>query len=378
MKIKLILFVLLLSGCNNNEYSNIKHSDTSNISINELNIDSVMFDGRNISMTGRWNIFNDKIIFMDEYMPQIIEFDKNGNYIGIKVRRGRGPDEMSMAGLFSEMNPQNEYAYFNGNMFFSILDTNYNFITQNKSIFNFEGMTDEIYKEIINNPDPSNPIMYDYEFDSERIVRFGDNKILMAVETEHPKLNAFDATISNFWTDALTFIVANTETGKLETVFGNYSPYFYDKRIPYLNAPIYDISDKNEFIIGFQPDSKIYVRDIKGKLLRSFGVAAKQLENIEYPEYQNFENSEANRVTNLQTLGYYSSLVCIDDYVLRTFQNNKQDGGGVQIYKNEVLIGEVSFADAPRFVGKDKENYIWMETRADEENEVIKFYKFKL
>ena len=375
-----ILFLLFLVSCDSNlgEYSNIENNEKSDIRIEKLDFDSIMISGKDISMTGEWSIFNDKFWFLDRYMPQIIQFDMDGKYERIIIRTGKGPNEMSTAGILTLKQLNKEYLYIDTNFRLNVIDSTNTFVTKRKSIFNFSAMTSELFKELMSNPDPNNPAIYDYEFDSPTFLRLKDSCLLIPIETEHRDFNAFDGSISNFWTDALTFGVYNIKIGKIEKLFGNYPPYFYDKRIPYLNAPLFDMNEKDEIVVSFQPDPIIYVRDINGKLLRSFGVAAKSIANEKYPEYLSLNESENNRNRNLNTLGYYTSLMIFDGYVFRTFQNNDMKGGGIQIYENDILIGEIALSDAARLIGRDKNGYIWMETKADEEKETIKFYKFKL
>ena len=149
----LVLFLLFLVSCDSNlgEYSNIEHNEKSDTRIEKLDFDSIMISGKDISMTGEWSIFNDKFWFLDRYMPQIIQFDMDGKYERIVIRTGKGPNEMSTAGILTLKQLNKEYLYIDPNFRLNVIDSTNTFVTKRKSIFNFSAMTSELFKELMSN-----------------------------------------------------------------------------------------------------------------------------------------------------------------------------------------------------------------------------------
>ncbi len=379
---RLSLFLLpLLFNCAGevaNEYDGIKHNDAKNIQMTELNVDSVNFDGKEISMTGLWSIRGDKMLFLDRFSPQIVQYDLNGNYENVLIRNGRGPNEIVNCGLFAAFSDGNDFMYIDGQSCLNIINSQNEFVKKDLSVIDFgREMTTEQINDLINNPDPNSEIMYEINFGLQRFLNIDGKKILFPIVSEHPKFNAFDTSIPNYWADALTLNLFNIESGKNEKIFGHYPPYFKTNKVALLNAPNFCSNSNGEILLNYQPDPIIYVRDNNGVLLRSFGVGAKALENIEYPIYNTFQENVTNEL-KAEKWGYYTSIISVGDYVVRTYKKHKTAGGGIQIYKNETLIGEFDLASAPYIAGVDNESNIWLNTPADEENEIIKFYKFKI
>ena len=92
-----------------------------------------------------------------------------------------------------------------------------------------------------------------------------------------------------------------------------------------------------------------------------------------------FQLFRENCFQNRKDRGFYNGIIYIEetDILLRTYQKGSETGGGLQIYKQSVLIGDIDVPESFKVLGYIFP-YYYATCGIDEDNERIVLYKFKI
>ncbi len=141
----------------------------------------------------------------------------------------------------------------------------------------------------------------------------------------------------------------------------------------------FDISQKGNFYVTYEADTLIYQYDKDYNEQVCFGFAGKNMD-LDYVTINTLSESRKNWRNERQTKGYYNWLEYVDEtgLLFRSYQKGEtQSTDGLQIYKDGVLLGDVSVPKGLRVMGYVAP-YYYSYVIADEEHEVIYMYRFKL
>ncbi len=378
MKVTIAMLLLLVLGCANNskQYEDIEYKNISKISDMAYTLDSVIIVDDQISLTGLWNISANRLIFSDEYLPQLVEYDLNGKRIDLRLRHGRGPNEISSVILHTAIGKDGTMIAHEGNNLIYFIDKNFNIDKKDRQFLS--PIDTEELNSLLQNADPKSLSMYDYDFDSPRMLYTDQGNIIFPVVSEHINFNPFVGDVQNYYDNAPILGVYNMESGRIEEIFGSYPPSFDNKRFPGHLISLLFTQRNSDIIYGFRCDPNIYVMNSDRDVERAFGVAAKSLEKVEYPVHQDIDSALGERNRDLRNEGYYTGILSSGDYIYRSYKNPKQNGGGIQIYQNDILIRDIPTHTAPTLVGADNSRRVWLSTPPDEDNERVMLYRLKI
>ena len=139
-----------------------------------------------------------------------------------------------------------------------------------------------------------------------------------------------------------------------------------------------EIGDKLKITyVGFEADSTIYKYKQDEYPIKAFGYKGKNM-NQNYQAIRSWEECSKMVSEDRTNKGYYTSLYVspTDNYIFRTYQKGSHDStDGLQIYQNEVLIGDVPAPKGIKIIGYIAP-YYYATCGIDEENERIELFKF--
>lgn len=115
---------------------------------------------------------------------------------------------------------------------------------------------------------------------------------------------------------------------------------------------------------------------MNGKLLYSFGYSS-GLNFDKLFATSTLEEYERAKVNQLPKYAYYTDLFAKGDYVFRGYKKEGKNGYGLQIYKNNDLIGDVPMKESFKFIG-EANGFYYLLLPVDLDNECFKILKFKL
>ena len=308
-------------------------------------IDTISFQIRNSSYVGAFKIFEDRLFFLDKVACRIYELDLNGNVLSYHLGLGEGPDLLPKLQEF--IVTEDFYIVTHGYKYY-VYDRNWQRI--NHFVINW---TSDKSQDLLNNPNPKIPDMYEVEYSGNRL--FYDqnsDELIFKIVTEHPKFNAFAS--KEFYSDARILARMDLKNGSINSVFGRYSPRYSDYSfIPFHISLDYQYVN-NYFFVSYPVDSLIYVFDEEFNPKFAFGSNKDGITgNYEQTNYLSaFEDLELEKRTKNE--GIYSSLWVFDDgdLVLRKYQTDNGNDYGIQVYYKYQLSADFEVNSDFSIIGK--------------------------
>ena len=376
-----LIVAALLPGCETNSpYDSIERrgkdlaTDTKD---SNLSVDSIYVDGAMTSLSGHWILRDSSLYFFDKYSVGLKAFSLDGRFLYERIKEGRGPDEMLSPAWCVALDGENGNFIVHGNENeLSSIDRHYVVkpITRTwcTSISPKFGKKDWV--DLYEHPDPAVPQMYEYNFVCNRIAVHG-NRIIIPVITEHVSYNGYEKNTKDFWKNSRIFLSFDMDDlqGTCK-IFGRYPPVYRHSNIPVFAAYDFAIAG-DEIYVTFAADPRIYVLDMDGKPLYSFGKASDRISG-RYPTTHSFSQYEKEREKTLGKHGYYSRIFVSGDTVLRTCHTD--DGEWIlQHYTGSDYAGSFRTGLPLEILGKIGDCY-YAFARVDVENERFVFVKFKI
>ena len=332
------------------------------------------------SMDGHWMMTDDALIFLDEYVPGVKQYDLKGNYVKDCIRHGRARNEIiSPVVAVAKDIETSTFCFLDSEMTFSIFDFSFEnrFKTTMPFFYEFDkGSEKTSWKQLLEHPDPRALKMYEYLLRSDRVVSCA-GRVTLPVETTHRHYNGYErgSRAKEVWRKVFAFMSFDCRnisgTAKL---WGKYPAVYQKRNLPVFSAP--DIcATESGFLVSFPADPKIYVYDIDGNLTDSFGVARPDI-GLDFPETRTIQEYDREYNRMRQQKGFYGRLYLSDK---RLFRQYYSDAGtyGVQIYEGQCLVGEIPLAEPLEILG-EKDGVYYAYIRAEVENERFKFVRFSL
>ena len=374
MKNTLILFSLLSifisCGKGTSFYPNI-------VSQQNIQIDSIEFEEVELNLNdyecsyyGYSYIRDSNLYFVDKYLCWLFIFNSKGQVIQRELGQGRGPNEVVTTNISSIASCQN------GDLMVLGYTLDHYFFNKDFKRINTYMLQENNKTEIHENSDT-----YTTFYPNLVIKNFGD-KLYYNLYSEAENFN-FVYTPEKYYPKAYTLMQTNRDSGRVEKLLCPYPP-FYQEHIGELDAMIslnYDFDSEGNLYVGFEADSTIYKYKQDEYPIKAFGYKGKNM-NQNYQAIRSWEECSKMVSEDRTNKGYYTSLYVspTDNYIFRTYQKGSHDStDGLQIYQNEVLIGDVPAPKGIKIIGYIAPYYYSeIMTDIDIDNDKMYIYRFKL
>lgn len=374
------LLFILISCSNVKEYEGFfdaQHQGDAVISIETLNLDTILLKDIESSYTGYVDIYNDTLCFIDARFGWIFLFDNEGKLRNRKLGQGRGPMELNTSYIDAYCFLDDGRKIFIG----SSLDVhlyNREGYRSEQSRIEWRGKYDYSNIANVSNPLPDEISVYTLSYE-QLIIREHDNYIYANIHSEHDNFNMYRKT---FYEEGRILAKIDMDNWKVIDILGRRSPeYLKYEYVGHLSYVSFDISSQGDFYVNYEIDPSIYVYDSDFNLKYSFGIPGKNM-NLEYKELDKITPSSYREMyyNEKPRSGYYNDVKYFSegDILFRTYNkggNSLEDG--LQIYKANNLIGDVAIPKGCKVRGYIAP-YYYMEGKIDEDNETIPVYRFRI
>lgn len=382
MKHIFYLLLFLSIGCSQqktDELSNIETSQLSkNIVIQNLELEQVSFNYEGFVGKGSVEIEMDKLLFLDRLSMQVLEFDQEGNFLGIPIANGEGPAEIPKFQI---------YARAEGNRYFmdgyAISEYNGANELSRRKLIDFYHNSD--MKDIESNPRFDDAGIYEVKYWANQI-EVRDGYLYTKIESTNPGFNF--VMHREYYEKAPLYGKVDLSTGKVVELLGK-RPAIYQNynHFPHFDYYFHDFLEE-EIYISFEPDSLIYILNEDFEVQEAFGNKGVGMDQS-YREVSTVEDWEDYWRINQTQKGFYKYIKVIpeDELVFRTYTTGNLDPNSfelgtnpqrMQIYLQKRLIGDVEVPNFFSVIGKIGDYYYADGSLDNPDNEEIVVYKFKL
>lgn len=335
--------------------------------VEKINLENFRLDGIQSSYAGQLAVANGSIFFVDSRFCWVFEFTPEGKLKKRHLGQGNGPSELAAGRIDGYACLQDGSHFFMGpSNDCYVFDKDF----QLKSKFMLK------HKERTINPE--SPDAYTLSYFNLGIKNHG-NRLYCTVMIDDPVYN-FIVSPKECFRDAHVFMGINLQTGELESVKGYYPDiYQKDPSLRHLHFVFYDVDKSGNFYLTFEGDSTIYTFDSQFAPLAAFGYSGREMEKKE-AVFHSLEEFQKGYAQNRRERGIYTGLKYIEEtgVLFRTYQKGEgHDTDGLQIYKNNVLTGDVDVPKNFKVLGYIAP-YYYGSDGIDEENEKIYIQRFQL
>lgn len=373
-----IFFLFLIVSCAGNKSEEVPSFQEADLSVELLEIDSLLLDKEYFSGVGFFTLGRHQIFFVDQIFSTILTFDGPGNYTGTFLGKGEGPGEQENIHGFLPYGFEGDHLVLDN---FQLVHFDQSF--QQVEAYPIEWDYSESYETMLNAPKGSMLGLYEIDWKSKGentpfFVWPTEKTILLPITMSHPALNGYVS--DEYYRSVFLFGNYITENRKVTDGFGNRSEAYLKYRyIPNFDF-LYASTRKDEILVSFGIDPLIHVYEINGKLRYKFGVSGKDMK-LDYPQTTSIEEALDKYRVDLEKAGFYGHLYTdeTNDLTFRTyFPEGKGKGfSRLQIYRRHTLVGDVQVPERFRVIGKIGD-YYFADGIVDELNDRLGIYKFKL
>lgn len=359
------------------DYAHLTYYPNSQKTDKKLTIDSIVIPlaAEDIlsSMSGSFFCHQDTLFFADSQLASLLLFTADGHYIGNRLNKGKGPNEIQGIHTFT---PTKNDKYIgldeSGNIY--IFNTSWKKIKQ----FQIDWGSKRDIHEKYNHPDPNNKDIYEIEYASTSLKPLDEQYLIFPIITEHIKYNAYEHA-EHFYENVYTLGILDLTNEKIVQMLCPRSPVYQNYTyIPNFKNVLFDVY-RDSLIFSFEPDPLIYKINLKNSLIFSFGLPGIGMKT-DYKETTSFGQADNNYFKDRQKFGYYSALKYIPEtgILFRSYhKGNKIPADGLQVYQNTSLIGDY---DVPQGFYVFGYIYPWYYAsgKPDFDSDKFTIYKFKI
>ena len=367
-----LLLLSLLISCNRgtkeplyfdevNLYCKISELDTLNIQLEVFSED------------GFFRVGSEKLFYFDPIFSNVYELDSNGFVVKEFLGKGDGPEEIRQSFAWHTFKNEGESVFLGRQSDIHIFDSQFN----RKEDFMFvKNQTQAQY----NNPRSYDEGMYSLDIiygnaflSANTLTIVQDSIVLVPVRILERVNPDFNIRTKEYYSNSNTLGVINIHSGRFEKTFGNWPPEYKDRILPSYDNKF--TTNKNDTVlVSYNASHRIqaYSPYPELNLLYEFGVKQDELTN-NYVDFspQNDRKDESGFYSHI----YYNEE---DDIIFRSYINDKSNlVGGVQMYKDKILIGDQPTLGRFNVLGK-MGGYYYAEGTFSEENESLQIFKFKI
>jgi hypothetical protein len=366
-----VLTVLVISaGCTQVQNSHFPEvqDNRKDITIHQIDMDTLLLPEILCSYLGYIQTNRDSIYYTDSKFCWVFSFGKDGSVGTRHLGRGAGPSELPTGKIAGSVFLDSCRHFFVG-------------MSHDCYIYDRHYRMDKRYRIDIGRPDYNltydNPVSYMLNY-GELVMRYFNGYLYYTAHTEKEGLWYYENPEESI---ANEHIIAkmNIHNGKLEELLGWVSPFYTpSKHIFHLATPYFDIDKQGHFHITYALDPLIYTYDKDFSPLTAFGYEGKRM-NKKYSSSAVENDYRTAWLADKAKCGYYTGLEYIDEIgmLLRTYtRGEKEPCDGLQIYRNETLIGDVDIPKGMTVIGYI-EPFVYG-AAINEDNEEINVYRFAL
>ncbi|MCH7415508.1 hypothetical protein MM213_18550 [Belliella sp. R4-6] len=341
------------------------------IQIDTLTNDSFFYPGY-----GAWVIFNDSLTLLDKRLDSAYVFSDDLIHHSTYLGKGDGPN------LLRSMNIKHTIM----DDYLVILGTNYDFNLINKNWEIEKKVVLDFYhektpfKELEQNPKADYIGLYELSYEHLKLGHDYQGNLVFPVAIPHPDFNYLWH--EEYYKQARILGKIHSDDGRV-AIHGRYSPIYHQYNfLSTLRGVPFSYLDANTYIQGYEADSILYKLNDSGEVHFAFGVAGKEM-NTAYENFKAADIDEYDAVWDLDRdrYSYYHSV----DYVretgllFRVYTKSNPLVDGLQIYRDDTLIGDVEVPKDFLFVGyKAPYYYGEFKYRVDKEEDSIKLLRFEI
>ncbi|MFC5193249.1 hypothetical protein ACFPIK_15870 [Algoriphagus aquatilis] len=377
-KFVLVVIGIFIFSCQRESQSNVPLFQEKNLTLNSIEFDSLIFDKDYFSGVGFFSVGRDELFFVDQVFSTVIAFDKNGHSKGTFLGKGDGPDEQNNIHGFLPYATGDNHMVLD-NFEFVVFDQDF----QKVSSYPIEWDYSESYQDMLNNPHGSMLGLYEIAWSSKgnntSFLTLGNAaEVILPVTMSHPRLNGYIS--EEYYKSVSVFGRYDLSKRKVIEGFGIRS----EKYLSHLYIPNFDFSfftkRKDEILASFAIDPLIHVFDSEGTLKYKFGVEGEGIQST-YPITNTIDDALDNYKVDLEKAGFYHAIYSDESNGLtfRTYYptGSKAGNARLQIYENNVLIGDVLVPARFHVIGKIGDTY-YADGIIEELNDRLGIYTFKL
>lgn len=378
MKYVISFIILIISiGCTQNEkmtfddYFDIKSQTFKNILIDSIELDSINLEKINSSYYGQLQIFNDKLYFIDSKFCWVFIFNLNGDFLSKKLGQGRGPNELPVKSIDSFcFLPEGNKIILGSSSDYYIVNSQWEIISKNTFDLDY-------HNTIRNNPE--NPSTYTFDYENLYLKSDTKNYIYIPVYAETEFFNPF---MRSYYKDSRILLKVDYKRNTIDGVYGRRSPQYLNYNfLPQFAYFHFDVDDQDNKYISYDIDSTIFVYNDSFRPIKAFGFQGKDM-NTDYtelsiPDIKQFRSLYFNERPGK---GYYNWIKYFDErkILFRSYKKNASISyDGLQIYKSDTLIADISVPKNFKVIGYSK-SYFYSNAYIDEYEGEIKVFMFNL
>ena len=334
----------------------------------DVEIETIHIEPAGCSYIGHLDMISDTIYFIDSRFCKVFSFDLDGKLLKEELGQGGGPNEINTALISGYVKLPN------GNWVFIGTANDCHIFSSN-----FEKIKTYVIDKYYNESESyDSPLKYSLCYPKLKIVPY-EESFIYNTYTEAPSLNFYDNK-EKYFKNCRILTKVDANTGKVVDHFGRFSPIYNksDKDLRLTSLVDFDIDSSGNYYITYEADSLIYLYDKDFNVRKAFGYQGQNME-YSYPELTFEEFSHRYEIERANT-SYYSSIKYVDalDVLFRVYTISKDDkNDGLQIYNNEVLIGDINIPKTCKILGYTYP-YLYMSPSIDVDSDIMTIYRFKL
>lgn len=341
------------------------------ITIDTLTIDSLIFSG-----LGEWIVFNDSLTFFDKRKNLVYVFSDDLIHRSTYLGKGDGPNLINSAiqslTVFGD--------------FLAALGSSYDYYLINKKWeiekkgmldFNHEQIP---YNQLTTKPNPKNVAIYEVLYEHLKFGHDYKGNLVFSIASTHPNFNYIWH--EDFYKEGRILGTVSPNDGKV-SVKGTYSSMYQDYKFlsTLIGAP-FSYINASTYIQGYEADGILYKLDDSGKMHFAFGIPGKEM-NIAFENFmaEDIDEFDARWSLDRNRLSYYYSIDFVEEsgLLFRGYTKSNPLSDGLQIYRDDTLIGDVEVPKGFRFVGyKAPFYYGEFKYNPNREDDSLLILRFKL
>lgn len=354
----------------------IEYYPKKELSIDVIKIDTLTNDSFVSPGFGAWVIFNDSLTLLDKRLDSAYVFSDDLVHRSTYLGKGDGPNLLTS--IILKHTVMDDYlVLLGGNYDYNLINKNWEIEKRGQLDFYHEKTPHE---ELLKNPKANYIGIYEVLSEHLKLGHDYQGNLVFSVSSLHPDFNYLWH--EAYYQEARILGKINPDNGEV-AIQGRYSPIYHQYKFlsTLIGAP-FSYLDANTYIQGYEADSILYKLNNSGELQFAFGVAGKDM-NTAYENFKAEDYEEYDAVWDLDRdrLSYYLSLDHVKEtgLLFRVYTKSNPLFDGLQVYRDDTLIGDLEVPKDFRFVGyKAPYYYGEFRYRQDKEENILKLLRIEL